>query len=246
MDWLELVGPSAAILALFGVVALIVAVIRQGRTVRRLEERLERTGDAAVQAPLQRIAELQARHQVSEGRPSLHTQMRTGAIVLVCALVLIAAAGGVWYLFVRDEGGAATGEATPGRTTTTATSGTTANPPRPVDSTLVPATVPPIADTSIYSVAVFNASGVTGAAGDVIAPALENEGYQVPVVDNPPDGASDRRESVVMWSKGKRRVAWNIAKFLGIKRAPPIDGYTPEQVGNADVVVLVGQDIATP
>jgi hypothetical protein len=245
MDWLELVGPTAAILALFGVVALIVVVIRQGRTVRRLEERLEKTGDAAVEAPLQRIAELQARHQVSEGGPSLHAQLRMGAIVLVSALVLLAAAAGVWYLFVRDDGGAETGEATPELTEPAATSGTTANPPEPVDSTLVPATFRPITNPSLYSVAVFNASGVTGAAGDVIAPALELEGYQVPVVDNPPDGASDRTESVVMWSKGRQRVAWSIAKFLDIKRAPPIDGYTPEQVENADVVVLVGQDIAT-
>jgi hypothetical protein len=244
MDWLELVGPSAAILALFAVVALIVVAVRQGRAIRRLEERLERTGNAAVEAPLQRIAELQARHQVSEGGPTLRQGLRTGAVVVVSALVLIAAAAGVWYLFVRDDGGSGEGPAAE-QTTTTAPSRTAANPPRPVDSTLVPADVPPLDDPSRYSVAVFNASGVTGAARLVIAPLLQNEGFQVPVVDNPPDGASDRTESVAMWSKGNKRVAWNVAKVLGIKRAPVIDGYTPEQVGNADVVVLVGQDIAT-
>jgi hypothetical protein len=47
-----------------------------------------------------------------------------------------------------------------------------------------------------------------------------------------------------MWSRGNKQVAQNVAKVLGIKRAPPIDGYTPDQVGNADAVVLVGLDIA--
>ena len=67
MEWLDLVVPSAAILALFGVVALVVVAIRQGRAIRRLEERLARSGEAADEAPLQRIAELQARQRSSPG-----------------------------------------------------------------------------------------------------------------------------------------------------------------------------------
>ena len=58
MEWLDLVVPSAAILALFGVVALVYVAIRQGRTIRRLEQRLAERGEASVEAPLQRIAEL--------------------------------------------------------------------------------------------------------------------------------------------------------------------------------------------
>ena len=81
-------------------------------------------------------------------------------------------------------------------------------------------------------------------AGDIVAPALENEGYQVPLVANPPDGDTDRQKSVVMYTKGNRKAAQNVAKDLGVTRAPPLDGYTDEQVGNADVVVLVGMDIA--
>ena len=80
----------------------------------------------------------------------------------------------------------------------------------------------------------------------MVAPALQNEGFQVPtsLVTNPPDGATDRAQSVVMWTKGNKRVAWNVAKVLGIKRAPPLDGYTPAQVGNAAAIVLVGKDLA--
>ena len=69
MAWLDLVTPSAAILGLFAAVGLIIVAIRQGRAIRRLEERLARQGEAATPAPLQRIAELQARQKVSSGDP---------------------------------------------------------------------------------------------------------------------------------------------------------------------------------
>ena len=244
MAWLDLVVPSAAILALFGVVALVVVAIIQGRTIRRLEERLAEQGDAAVEAPLQRIAELQARHAISAGAPSARVQLRTAGMVALVALALVAAMGGVWYLFLRGGGGDA-GAATATSAQTTTASNTTVNPPTPVDSTIVPDTVPVLSDKSIYTVAVFNATGIAGAAGDVVAPKLTLEGWSVPLVDNEPNGETGRKESVVMWSKGKRKVAWSIAKTLDITRAPPIDGYTPDQIGNADVVVLVGLDIAS-
>ncbi|WP_217915721.1 LytR C-terminal domain-containing protein [Miltoncostaea marina] len=241
MDWLELVAPSAAILSLFGVVALAVVAFRQGRHIRGLEDRLGRAGDAASEASLQRIAELQARQGISQGAPPDARGMRLAATVAAVAVVLLVAIGSVWYVVVRDDGGAdpaaSGGDATTEQRTATA-------PAEPVDATLVPDDVPAIADKSIYSVAVFNASGQQGYASDVAAPALVNEGWSVPVVDNPPDGTSDLQESVVMWTRGKRKVAWSVADALGIKRAPPLEGLTPDQFGNADVVVLIGRDIA--
>jgi LytR cell envelope-related transcriptional attenuator len=243
VEWLDFVVPSVAILALFAAVGLIVVVIRQGRAIRRLEERLARSGDAAVEAPLQRIAELQARHATSAGSPSVERQLRMGAVIGVVALVLVAAIGGVWYLFIRDDNGSAAADT--GRPAAQqAEAGEPAPAPAaPVDQSLVPDEVPQI-DKSAHTVAVFNSSGIDGVANDVVAPALENEGYQVPLVDNPPDGDTDRRQSVVMYSQGNRRAAQNVARDLGIERAPPLDGYTSEQVGDADVVVLVGLDIA--
>jgi LytR cell envelope-related transcriptional attenuator len=241
VDWLDLVVPSVAILALFAAVGLIVVAIRQGRAIRRLEERLARTGDSAVEAPLQRIAELQARHATSAGSPSVERQLRMGAVVGVIALVLVAAIGGVWYLFIRDDNGSASADT--GRTAQRSEAAQTAPAPPPVDQSLVPDEVPQI-DKGAHTVAVFNSSGIDGVANDVVRPVLENEGYQVPLVDNPPDGDTDRRQSVVMYSQGNRKAAQNVARDLGIARAPPLDGYTDEQVGNADVVVLVGLDIA--
>lgn len=242
MDWVDLVAPSAAILSLFGVVALVVVAIRQGRHIRRLEDRLAREGDAAVEAPLQRIAELQARHAVSQGGTTGpgRDQLRTLGVVGLVALALVVGIGGVWYLFVRDDGSASSSSDTPAATSeSTATTATA--PVEPVDTTLVPDEVPPIPDKSIYRVAVFNASGIQGAAGEVVAPQLQNEGWTTEPIANAP---STTDESVVMFTGGKRRVAWSVAEQLGIDRAPPLDGLTPEDIGNADVVVLVGLDLA--
>jgi len=240
VEWLDLVVPTVAILAAFAAIGLIVTAIRQGRAIRRLEERLAKSGDAAADAPLQRIADLQARHATSsKGAPSMERQLRIGAVVGVCALILFALVGGIWYLFIRDDGGSASaGTTTPAQTQQASTPATP-----PPDQAAVPDAVPQI-DKSQYSVAVFNASGIDGVAGDDVAPALENEGYQVPLVANPPDGDTDRQRSVVMYTKGNRKAAQNVAKDLGVTRAPPLDGYTDEQVGDADVVVLVGMDIA--
>jgi LytR cell envelope-related transcriptional attenuator len=246
MEWLDFVAPSAAILGLFAAVGLIVVAIRQGRAIRRLEERLARQGEAATPAPLQRIAELQARQKVSSGSPSYERQLRMVGMIVVAALVIVLAIGGIWYLFVRGDGDSGATASEPAAATTTSTTGTAPPVPDPVDSTLVPSDVPALDDPGQYTVAVFNASGITGVARTVVAPTLQNEGFQVPtsLVINPPDGDTDRAQSVVMWTKGNKRVAWNVAKILGIKRAPPLDGYTPEQVGNAAAVVLVGKDLA--
>jgi len=242
MAWLDLVVPSAAILALFGVVALVVVAILQGRKVRKLEDRLARTGEAADDAPLQRIAELQARHATSSGLPSASGQLRMAGMIALVAIALVAAVGGVWYIFVRGEDGSTTASS-PGTTSTSTT--TTAAAPTPVDTTLVPEDVPELADRGAYTVAVFNATGIAGAAGDVVAPALTNEGWSVPLIANEPNAVTGVKKSVVMYSRGKRKVAWNVAKDLGVTRAPPLDGYTAEQIGDADVVVVVGLDLAT-
>jgi hypothetical protein len=242
VEWLDLVVPSVAILAFFAVIGLIVTAVRQGRAIRRLEERLARTGDAAVEAPLQRIADLQARHAPSSGSPDIQRQLRFGAVIGVSALVLVALIGGIWYLFIRDDNGSASADT--GRpAASTQQQQQTAPAAPPPDQALVPDEVPQI-DKSAHTVAVFNASGIDGVAGDLVAPALENEGYQVPLVANPPDGDTDRQRTVVMYSPNQRRAAQNVASDLGVARAPPLDGYTPDQVGDADVIVLVGLDIA--
>jgi hypothetical protein len=242
MEWLDLLAPSAAIVAVFAAIGLVVQSIRHGRAIRRLEERLAERGEAAVDAPLQRIAELQARAQVSAeggGTTGGHGVRTALGVLAAVALVAVALAGG-WFLFLRDDG-APTASAD-GTTTAATTEAAPAAPP--ADESLVPAEVPPIADKSLYTVTVFNASGVSGAAANEIAPKVEAEGYTLGLVENPPDGTSDLRQSVVMYAEGRRQVGRNLAKDLGIERAGPIDGITTEQSGGADAVVLVGRDLA--
>ncbi|MGD9694548.1 MAG: LytR C-terminal domain-containing protein [Thermoleophilia bacterium] len=244
MDWLDLVTPSAAILALFGVVAVIVVAIRQGRAIRRLEDRLASTGDAAEDAPLQRIAELQARQKISEGGTGgLRGELRTGLVVLASALVLVAAIGGVWYLFIRDDGdgGTAAGGATTEQATTQA--GTTGNPPEPSDESLVPADPPAPSDPSAVAVMVWNATERNGFAGET-ATRIMGEGFTNVDTDDAPDAEKGRAESVVIWFRGNRDAARYIASVLSIKKAAVADGITQDQVGGDGVVVILGEDLA--
>ena len=237
-------GPLIALaIASVLMVSVVVVVILQTRRIARLERRLAERGETADEAPLRRIAELQARHETSSGlaagaRPAL----AIGAVVVVALLAL----GGAW-MFVRggDEGGATPGQAAaPGATTEEEGSATT-TAPDPVTGTTVPASVPPITDTSQYSVKVYNASGVPGAAGDGVAPRLQTEGYDVLRPDNYPTGEEDVPQSVVMYNGDRNRTAaLNVARVLGITRAPPLEGLTVDQIEGADVVVVVGLDIA--
>lgn len=248
MDWLDLVVPSAAILALFAVVALIVVAVVQGRSIRRLENRLAERGDAAEEAALQRIAQLQARQEVSDDEAQVRSRvsMQAGGVVALAALALICVIAGIWYLFVRgDDGSAAAGAGT--TTTAAVTTTTPVAPPTPVDSTLVPENVPVVADKAAFEVIVLNASAVSGVASER-AEFLKNEGWTSMLTPaNEPNGVTDLDTTIVMWApgRGNRRAAWSVASSLGIERAPRLDGYTSEQIGGADVVVVVGQDIAT-
>jgi LytR cell envelope-related transcriptional attenuator len=248
MDWVDILVPGAAILALFGVVALVIQSIRQGRAIRRVEERAAVGGGAATEVPMKRLMELQARIEgrkppaAAAGEPSAGPDVRRRVVIVVSSLLVLAlAGGGAWYLFVRDDGGGSTAAAQgDGATTTTA-------PVRPQPAAAVsgrvPASVPPIDNKAAYTVAVFNASGITGAAGQKIAPRVTQAGYNLGPVDNAQ--AQDPTKSVVMWAKGKRNVAWNVAKDLGIKKATPLDGgFSAQGLGSVDVVVVVGLDLA--
>lgn len=235
MDWLDILVPGTALLALFGVVALTIQSIRLGRAVRRLEER-GGGRDQAVEVSLRRLRELQARGgrgapAAVPGRP--RRALAAGAV----ATVLLAAAAGVWYFALRDDGAdAAAG------TASRPAAPATRRPPAPDRSGRVPANPPPLDNKAAYTVAVYNASGVTGAARDKIAPKLTLAGYALGTIDNAQ--AQDPSRSVVMFAKGKRVVGWNVAKDLGIRKVTPLDGFDESQTGGADAVVIVGLDLA--
>jgi hypothetical protein len=238
MDWLDLVGPSAAILALFVVVGLAVQAIRQGRAIRRLEQRLIDSGNAAAEASLKRIAQLQARPSLSQGvlRPPRRLPPRATAIG-AAALVLVLALGGVWFLFLRgDDNGSASARTNPPPGV---------RPEPPVDPSVVPANPPEVSNKLAITVSVWNASGVTGAAMGTVGPRVQEAGYTIGDIDNAPNGETDRPESAVFYRRGMRIAAYNVARDLGLtKNVHPPDGFTTEQLGEADVVVMVGRDLA--
>lgn len=248
MDWLEFVAPSAAIMALFIAVALVVQSIRHGRAIKRVEERLTQNGSAAVEASLERVQQLQARAAISSGEAPRGV-LRSALLALLGVLVIAGAGVAVWLFVLRGDGASAGSnprqEPPPAAaTTTTGTVGTTA--PAGPGTTTAPGDVAPIANPARYELAVWNATGVVGAAGEGAAPLLIAEGWQVPEenIQNEINGIRDLATSQVQYPEGQRRVAEAVAQDLGIEAVGPLDGYTEEQIGGADALVLVGEDLA--
>jgi len=257
MSDLDLLVPAIAIVALFGVIGLIIQSIRHGRSIRKVEELLRESGGAASEASLERIRQLQTRAQVSSG-----VRRSTGPAITIAALIGVAIlAGGAWFLFSQGSSDASAdqtaqpspatdgeeetppGEQTPPDEGEAAAAETT--PTEPDASTgRVPADVPPLANKAEVTVAIFNASGVQGAAGTTTRGILEAEGYSFGNIDNSPDGRNDLTETVVMWSEGNEEIAWNVARDLGVELTPRLDGLTPDQLGGANVAVIVGLDVA--
>jgi hypothetical protein len=166
-----------------------------------------------------------------------------GALVALVGIVAVAViAVGVWFLFLR--GGDASTPATAGTATTaTSTTGTTGGTATAPDTASeVPADVPPVANKAAYTVAVLNASGVSGAAANRVAPRVQAAGYTLGVVDNA--AQQDLVTSVVQYVPGRKEVAWNVAKDLGITTAGPVDSLSKGRIGTADVVVIVGKDLS--
>ena len=295
MDAVDIIILAAAGVGLAAFVVLAVIILRQGRALKELEERigppvppaaapsLERVravraqastvaeapaepaaaaapspepGDGspgaapspepaqprqtARQAAAAKAAEKEARR--SRGRASeagaddADDSAGRGLVLGAIAIVVIGLLGaGGWYLFIRDDGSA--GTPTTAQSTTQASTGTTTT-----DSGIVPEDVPPLANKAAYTVAVLNASNVTGAAANKVAPRVQSDGYTLGVVDNA--SKQGLTESQVQYVKGRKEVGWNLAKDLGITRAVAVDSLAQGRIGTADAVVIVGTDLA--
>jgi hypothetical protein len=240
MDWLDLLTPSAAVLALFIAIGLVVQSIRHGRAIRRLEQGLAQAGGVAVEASLERIQQLQARANISSGEAMPPSALLRRAGVIVAAVVAILVIGGLtWAFFLRDGSG---DDALAGGGNDQTISTPSGTPQVPPDQSTVPDDLPPLENKSLYDVAVLNATDVSGLAGNVIKPRVENEGYTVPYIGDAPEKGI--ATSVVMYAKGQKRLGQNLADDLGIADATPLDGLSEDQIGGADAVVLVGEDLA--
>ena len=77
-----------------------------------------------------------------------------------------------------------------------------------------------------------------------VEPLVVAQGYQRGAIGDSPDGTDDLSESFVMYVNGEQALGFNLANDLGIDRAVPLDGVTPEDIGNADAVVVIGTDLA--
>lgn len=291
MDAVDIIILAAAGVGLVAFVVLALLILRQGRTIKELEDRigppvppaaapsLERvralTTSTVASAPAPEVPEAPEAEQPQPGRPptareqarssaegtaaagaadaeagrtrsssrgssSTRSGARSGSsgrgaltgIAVVLALAILGV-GGWWFFFRGDDSASTTAAST---TQTTATTATTA------DTGEIPEDIPPVANKAAYTVAVLNASNVTGAAANKVAPRVQADGYTLGVVDNAT--SQDVTQSEVQYVKGRKEVAWNVAKDLGITKAVAINTLAEGRIGTADVVVVVGTDLA--
>lgn len=150
-------------------------------------------------------------------------------IAVLLALVIIGVGG--WWFFLRGDSG----------TSTTASSGTQTTATA-ADTGEIPEDIPPLANKAAYTVAVLNASNITGAAANKVAPRVQADGYTLGVVDNATK--QDITQSEVQYVAGRKEVAWNLAKDLGITKAVAVNSLAQGRIGTADVVIVVGKDLA--
>lgn len=301
MDLLDIIIIAAAAIGVVAFIALAVVIVRQGRALKRLEDRigppvpmaaapsLERVraittstevrvetsdaqlgaqadalpgsganaasdaavrdaagGAAAAQAQPRSTARARAnaknsnpRAKAGPGTKNAKSGGGNGALVVLISVLAVAiVAGGVWFFLLRGDGGSST-PASAG-TSTSATSGTTGTT---VDvGGTIPEVVPPLANKAAYTVAVLNASGVSGAAANRVAPRVQAAGYTLGVVDNA--AKQDLPTSQIEYLPGRKEVAWNLGKDLGITTAVPVDSLAEGRIGTADAVVVVGKDLA--
>jgi hypothetical protein len=238
-DWVMISATIVMFIALLGAFGLLLIAGRRQRIIRGLQARQQNGLGRSSPVATDRVQALAAREGTSQGGLPMPRSAGNGAVIAVVAgvvVLLLAGGAATWWFGIRDGGSTATAGAPQ--------VGGPVNSPLGGDpDAVVPDDPPPIQDRAAYTVAVLNASGVTGAAGDRVAPKVETAGYRVGEIGD----ANDQQltTSVVMWPEGKQAVAQNVAKDLGIALAPPLDGVAADAIGEADAVVVVGKDQAS-
>ncbi|MFM9018536.1 MAG: LytR C-terminal domain-containing protein [Actinomycetota bacterium] len=237
-DWIMISATIVMFVSLFGALGLLLVAWRRQGILASLKAREQHGLGNSAPVASDRLQALAGRDGTSQGGLPMPSSTGNGATIGIIAGVLaIIVVGGFagWWFLVRGDGSSTTAGTVP--ITKPANGPLGADP----DAT-VPEDPPAIQDRAAYTVAVLNASGVTGAAADRVAPKVETAGYRVGQVGDAND--QNLAKTVVMWRPGKQAVAQNVAKDLGITRAPPIDGVASDAIGDADVVVVVGKDTA--
>jgi hypothetical protein len=254
VSWLNLLTPSAAIIAIFLALALVVQSFRHGRQIRRLEQQIASAGLTAYDPSLQRLKTLSG---LSESKPAggeagrQPIASRRTQIVVAGVVGALIVAGVAWIVVARNnsssKASASAKPTTHTATTHTATStGTTTTTTRPA-AALTCANATPVSSPSATTVSVYNGSGVVGAAGKVVGPKLSSVGYTLGTVGNAPTGVSNAAVSSIQYvTKSDLDAACGVATALGVAagHVTSLSLLPASQAGNAGVIVLVGRDIA--
>jgi len=253
VSWFNLLTPSAAVIAIFLAIALVIQSFRHGRQIRRLEQQIASAGLSAYDPTLERLKALSglsekkdpsgARAEAREPIASRRTQ-----IIVATVVAVLIAAGVAWAVMSHSS---SSGKPSASAKSTTKPTSTHKTTPTGTSTTHVVtascATAAPITSPSTVTVAVYNGSGVAGAAGNVIGPKLTSVGYSVGTIGNAPNGVSDAPVSSVQYvTRSDLDAACSVATALGVARAhvTALTLLPASQAGNAGVVVLVGKDIA--
>ena len=204
MSWFNLLTPSAAVIAIFLAIALVIQSFRHGRQIRRLEQQIASAGLTAYDPTLERLKALsglsEKKHRSGsgdDGRAPIASR-RTQIIVAVVVAVLIAA-GIAWAVKAHNSTSSAKSGASAKSTTTPAPTHRVTHTGTTHVVTASCATAAPVASPSTVTVAVYNGSGVAGAARNVIGPKLTSVGYTVGTTANAPNGLSDAATSSVQY-----------------------------------------------
>jgi hypothetical protein len=100
---------------------------------------------------------------------------------------------------------------------------------------------PPTVRPADVSVAVLNGTTVNGLASN-IGTKLEQQGFKVGNEDNSNQGQVN--ESVVLFRPGKSREAALVRRRMKLTQIEPADQQSLSQSGGADVIVVLGSDLA--
>ena len=255
MSWLNLLTPSAAVVAIFLAIALVVQSFRHGRAIRRLEQQIASAGLAAYDPTVDRLKALSGLSaEASVGARSRRLATRRNLLAAAVVVGVLIIAGGAWAL-LRHQGSTSSSTTSTAKTTTHPAKTTT----RPTTSTATGttttpavtascATATPITAPSAVTVSLYNGSGVTGAAGKIVSPKLSALGYAIGTVANAPNGLTTTTTSKVEYvGKADLNAACSVATALGVSptQVAPLTLLTPAQASGSGVVVLIGRDIAS-
>jgi hypothetical protein len=246
VSWLNLVTPSAAIIAIFLAVALVIQSVRHGRQIRRIEQQIKAAGIAAYDPTLERLKELSGLSETAPGerRP---TRTRNRGPLLIAGVVagVIVLIGIVWALVGGSGSSSSTASTGSKRTTSAAHTATTATQTATAAASVC-ANAAPVASPSAITVSVLNGSGVTGAARNVVGPKVTGIGYTLGTIGDTPTATVLSTSSVQYVTKADIPAACSIATALGVPvtRVTSLTVIPAANAGTAGVVVVVGKDIA--